>query len=238
MDVTFDGQPPALLRRRAVHLLDADPDLGEGLDTEARTAAGRYLVVEVEQLPPGPWAVSMGGGEGLLGLLVLEGIMTRQLRLESRTVTELLGPGDVLRPWHHDEVHPEIEVGWRAHEPVSLAVLDRRLMLVAAKWPVLGEALFDRALRRARTLAVNLAVTQLVGIDRRLLLLFWDCAERWGRVAPDGVHVSLPLTQRTLAEIVGARRPTVSIALGELTKRGELARSGDDWILKGERVAA
>ena len=26
--------------------------------------------------------------------------------------------------------------------------------------------------------------------------------------------------------------------LGELTKRGELARSGDDWILKGERVAA
>jgi hypothetical protein len=42
----------------------------------------------------------------------------------------------------------------------------------------------------------------------------------------------------TLAEIVGARRPTVSIALGELTKRGEIARSGDDWILKGERVAA
>jgi CRP/FNR family transcriptional regulator, cyclic AMP receptor protein len=93
-------------------------------------------------------------------------------------------------------------------------------------------------LRRARTLAVNLAVTQLVGIDRRLLLLFWDSAERWGRVTPDGVRVSLPLTHRTLAEIVGARRPTVSIALGELTKRGELARSDNDWILKGERVAA
>jgi len=57
-------------------------------------------------------------------------------------------------------------------------------------------------------------------------------------VTPDGVHVSLPLTDRTLAEIVGARRPTVSIALGELTKRGELARSGDEWMLKGERVAA
>ena len=37
---------------------------------------------------------------------------------------------------------------------------------------------------------------------------------------------------------MGARRPTVSIALGELTRRGELARSGDEWMLKGERVAA
>jgi hypothetical protein len=43
---------------------------------------------------------------------------------------------------------------------------------------------------------------------------------------------------RSRRRLVGARRPTVSIALGELTKRGELARSGDDWILKGERVAA
>jgi hypothetical protein len=65
---------------------------------------------------------------------------------------ELLGPGDVLRPWHRDEVHPEVEVSWRAHEPLSLAVLDRRLMLVAAKWPVLGEALFDaRCAGRARS---------------------------------------------------------------------------------------
>jgi CRP/FNR family transcriptional regulator, cyclic AMP receptor protein len=87
-----------------------------------------------------------------VGLLVLEGIMTRQLRLEPRTVTELLGPGDVLRPWHRDEVHPEVEVSWRAHEPVSLAVLDWRPMLVAAKWPVLGEALFDaRCAGRARS---------------------------------------------------------------------------------------
>ena len=76
-------------------------------------------------------------------------------------------------------------------------------------------------------------MTQIVGIDRRLLVLFWDAANRWGRVTPDGVKVRLPVTQQMLGQLVGARRPSVSLALGELADRGELIRDGTDWLLCG-----
>jgi CRP-like cAMP-binding protein len=42
------------------------------------------------------------------------------------------------------------------------------------------------------------------------------------------------LTHTVLADLVAARRPTVTSALGELTRRG-LVRSVDEgWLLSGE----
>ena len=50
----------------------------------------------------------------------------------------------------------------------------------------------------------------------------------------DGVVVPLALTHRILGQLVGARRPTVSTALGELAERGELVRRVDgSWVLRG-----
>jgi len=71
------------------------------------------------------------------------------------------------------------------------------------------------------------------GIDRRLLVLFWEAANRWGRVTPDGVRVRLPLTHQTLGHLVGSRRPSVSVALSALAARGELVRDGNEWLLRG-----
>ena len=46
--------------------------------------------------------------------------------------------------------------------------------------------------------------------------------------------VPLALTHRILGQLVGARRPTVSTALGELAERGELMRRVDgSWVLRG-----
>jgi CRP/FNR family transcriptional regulator, cyclic AMP receptor protein len=46
--------------------------------------------------------------------------------------------------------------------------------------------------------------------------------------------VSLRLSHRTLAGMVGARRPSVTTALGQLMARGELERRADgEWILRG-----
>jgi CRP-like cAMP-binding protein len=51
----------------------------------------------------------------------------------------------------------------------------------------------------------------------------------------DGVVVPLALTHRILGQLVGARRPTVSTALGELAERDELARRPDgSWLLRGD----
>jgi CRP/FNR family transcriptional regulator, cyclic AMP receptor protein len=224
--------------KQVVYLLDADPDLGDVLDSEQRELARPYAVAEVSRVAEGPWrADHWREGEDAVGLLVLDGLVTRELQLGSRTATEMLGLGDMLRPWQDEERRPGVHVRWQVHEELRLAILDRRLMLVATRWPALVDALFDRAFRRSRALAFSLAMTQLRGIDRRLLVLFWDAANRWGRVTPDGVRVRLPLTHETLAHLVGSRRPSVSLALGDLARRGELIRLEDDWLLRGEPPA-
>jgi DNA-binding FadR family transcriptional regulator len=86
--------------------------------------------------------------------------------------------------------------------------------------------------------SITQAISQLNRVDRRLLALFWHLAERWGRVSRDGIAVPLVLSHRLIGELVGARRPTVSTALAELAREGELIRREDGtWLLTGEPVA-
>jgi CRP-like cAMP-binding protein len=80
---------------------------------------------------------------------------------------------------------------------------------------------------------VRLAIGSITRVDQRLLLFFWYAAGRWGRVGPDGTRVPFDLTHELLGELVGARRPSVTSALGELRDRGELERSSDGWLLRG-----
>src|SRR5918992_1202379 len=76
---------------------------------------------------------------------------------------------------------------------------------------------------------------ELLGPGDRLLALLWCLAERWGRVVPGGVLVTLRLPHRTLAGMVGARRPSVTTALGQLMARGDIERRPDgSWLLRGQ----
>src|SRR5918997_1898658 len=107
------------------------------------------------------------------------------------------------------------------------ALLDRRLGVELSRYPEVSAALIDRVNEHALRLAVTQAISQLNRVDRRLLALFWHLAERWGRMTADGVAVPMTLSHRMLGQLVGARRPTVSTALTELTRHGEIARRED-----------
>ncbi|MEZ5120876.1 MAG: hypothetical protein R2736_04760 [Solirubrobacterales bacterium] len=143
-------------------------------------------------------------------MLVLDGVLTRMITLAGRTTGELLGSGDILRPWESDEPMPQVdfEVQWSVIEPVQLAVLDRRFVAGAVRWPSLVAEISHRAARRARGLSLQLALGQIPRVDGRLLLLFWRLAERWGRMTPDGIAVPLKLTHETLGRSspLGGRR--------------------------------
>jgi CRP-like cAMP-binding protein len=118
--------------------------------------------------------------------------------------------------------------------PARFAVLDRRWMVRAAAYPEIGAELTGRALTRSLRLVVGMAVAQQPRLDVRLWMLFWDLADRWGKVRADGVHVELPLTHEILSHLAGARRPSVSAALTRLSTDGRLRREGQRWILSGE----
>jgi len=119
-------------------------------------------------------------------------------------------------------------VGYNVSFASEIAV---RLGLDIATREPLFDALIDRTMRRSRRLGLSQAICQLRRVDDRLLVLFVHLADRWGRVRDDGLLVPLRLTQETLARLVGARRPTVSLALSRLKERGLLVRQPGGWLL-------
>jgi CRP-like cAMP-binding protein len=84
---------------------------------------------------------------------------------------------------------------------------------------------------RSRQLAVNMAIVHQARVDVRLHLLFWHLAGRWGRVRSDGIVVPLRLTHTVLADLVAARRPTVTSALSDLSRRGLVRAVSEGWLL-------
>jgi CRP/FNR family cyclic AMP-dependent transcriptional regulator len=85
----------------SVRLLEADPDLGALLSDARRADAERDLVVRTHRLPVGPWDVSRleGASGDHMGLLLLDGVLARELLVADHVSAELLGPGDLVRPW-------------------------------------------------------------------------------------------------------------------------------------------
>src|SRR5260370_10808755 len=108
-----------------VRLLDADPDLGESLTPEARKRATEMLQVRVATIPPGPWAPPTIG-PAAIGLLVLDGLMVRRVRVGRSSSTELIGPTDMLRPGDNQVVPPVLPTvsDWRILPETPLAVSD------------------------------------------------------------------------------------------------------------------
>ena len=226
--------------RHMLPLLDVDPDLGVAVPAERREACRHELDVEIMRLPQGPWHA---GGEDPnpehVGLLLLEGVIAREVVVSDTVSTELLGPGDVVRPWSFVEPTGllQLTIRWSALTECRVAVLDRRFGAQLSRWPEVNAALIDRINDRAQRLAVTQAISQLNRVDRRVVSLFWHLAERWGRMTKDGVAIPLTLSHRLLGQLVGARRPTVSTAVSELAARGELVRRDDGtWLLTGEPV--
>jgi hypothetical protein len=224
--------------RRAVALIDADPDLEAVVALEDRERARRDVLARVARLSPGVWDVASAHEPERhhRGFLLLDGLLSREVDVLGRNCVELIGPCDVLRPWQWDQEgsHVRAEIGWHVLEPTNLAVLDHRLVERMMPFPQLGVELFTRGARRAHHLAVALAISHHQRVEDRLLLTLWHLAERWGRVYPDGVGVPLPLGHQRLADLIGATRPSVTTALGELSRGGSLSRRDDGtWLLHG-----
>ena len=224
----------------SVQLLVLDPELGRELDARRAREAAHRLYARAFDLHRGRW---LPGGELLtrsrpIGLLVLDGLLVREATVGDHPSAELLGPGDLMRATENQEDAEVLlprRVEWNALVNARVAVIDHALAVRAAQWPEIFAQLVERAARRAERLVIMQAIGHLTRVDDRLLALLWCLAERWGRVVPDGVLVNLRLPHRTLAGMVGARRPSVTTALGQLIARGDIERRADGgWILHGQ----
>jgi hypothetical protein len=187
----------------------------------------------------GPWKPPWHNVEaGALGLLVLGGMLCRTVTAGQDSTTELLGAGDLLRPWDDENDSMALNgcVTWQVVDGARLALLDRRFTESIAPWPELYDALMGRALRRSRVQAHLNATSNVKRVDIRLLALLWYIAERWGRMTARGAVVTSHLTHAQLASLVGARRPSVTTSLGRLEDRGLIAREGEGILVLDPRA--
>jgi CRP/FNR family transcriptional regulator, cyclic AMP receptor protein len=217
------------------NVLLEDPDLAEALPAARREQVARACTMREVRMAPGSWSGEGQDFSGGIGVLVMQGLLIRRVGIDGRFGAELLSRGDLLRPWQEDDALTlPLASSWLIQAPTRLAVLDERFARLLGRYPSLTSRLLGRALRRSRHLAVNMAIVHQARVDIRLHMLFWHLASRFGRVRGDGVIVPLRLTHSVLAELVAARRPTVTSALSVLAREGQVRMLENAWLLSGE----
>lgn len=220
--------------RKAVSLAAVFPDVVAAIPDDERALAERAL-----------WAPALSAGEGDLrdmlaaapaafGFLIVEGVVLKETVLATRSALELLNCGDIVSPPLVDHRQEESRAASRylAHGPVTLAVLGPHFRAALRRWPPVADDLLDRTARQAHRASAHLAMLHVSRVEERIALLFEDLSERCGRVTPDGVMIDISLTHRVIGGLVGAQRPTVTLALQTLADQGALHRVGTDrWMI-------
>ncbi len=226
--------------RSRVSLLRVDPALRAAVAPEDVALAEQALMAPCLRLPRGRWAPEMlaAAGKHPFAALLLDGVVTYEITLAGRRSAQLLGPGDLLRPWASIEASLRYSSSWSAAGDAAIAVLDDHFLVAARRWPRLATVVYDRLADQMEVGAVRAAIVALPRVEQRVLALFWQLADRWGVVRPEGVVVRLALTHEVIGRLVGAQRPTISLALHTLAEQDLLCRDGAGaWTLARDSLA-
>jgi CRP/FNR family transcriptional regulator, cyclic AMP receptor protein len=216
-----------------VRVLEADPDLGAGIDQrEWQTAVAMSAAPEFA-CERGPWRFFPPPEPGGFGALILDGLILIRIDAGSRSHIEILGPGDVISPWvgTRAELSPPSVLTASVVSRARVALLDRRFAVRSARWPEIHAGLIGRCIERSRRLSLQSAINALPRIEERVEDTLWELAYRFGRVTPGGIVVDLPISHSQLADIVAAQRPSVSTAVVRLEHHGRIVRTARRTLL-------
>jgi CRP/FNR family transcriptional regulator, cyclic AMP receptor protein len=227
---------PARLGDRAtgrVALLRLDAGLRAAVPADELTAAERFVTVPGRALEPGTWTVpTVGADAEAFAALLVEGLVTHETTIAGRRTADLLGPGDVFHPWRSFDAAIPGTSRWASGSTALVAVLDARFIAAARRWPQLYLVIHDRMADQLDRAAARAAIMGLPRVEQRVLGLLWQLAERWGKVHPEGVVLDLAVTHELIGQLVGAQRPTVSLAIRALADDDLLRRTDEGaWLL-------
>lgn len=233
------ARPRGGTSREFVHILREDPELGLAVPPEQRLDLTRALRAPVIELRDVRWEPPVFDSGRTYGLLLLDGLLGRRLRMARAVSTELLCNGDILRPWQDPpEETLDAHVEWLVLSPARLAVLDETVTAKISQSPELVVAFASRLVRRWYLAAHLTAIAHLPRVEERLLAILWRLADDWGRVTPEGVRIPLRLRHQLLGELIGARRSSVTLGLRTLRERGDVIETGDGtFLLRSPPVA-
>jgi hypothetical protein len=220
-------------------VLEVDPALAADIAPNERPRAIQASTVSVRALALGDWRFERPPESTSLGALILTGTVVLTMDLAGYRHVEVLGKGDVLNPWRlPTDTALEEQVGLRVMQSGCVGLLDRRFALQMTPWPEVFAALMRRQIMRTRRMMLQACILSCSRVDERLELILWRLASQFGAMTRDGLLVRLPFTHRQLAEMIAARRPTVTSAVSRLVAEGRLVcPRRNEWLLPHSELA-
>ncbi|HZE03756.1 MAG TPA: helix-turn-helix domain-containing protein [Solirubrobacteraceae bacterium] len=214
-----------------IGLLEGIPELSDFLSPEERLLVAR-VAIPAQSFSGRPIDMDeLLERSNAFAAVILDGLLLHRLAIGEQPALRLLGRGDMIARSGGMRTSILSESSYCAGGQLSLGLLDDRVLLTARRFPRLFTGLQARLGEQHQRLAAQLAICQLPRVEDRLLSLMWLLAETWGRVTPSGTVLPMALTHDALGELIGARRPTVTLALKELAERGSLFRQDGEWLL-------
>lgn len=209
--------------------LTAVPALRRAIPKDEQPAASQAFALSSVELARGEWRPEPMRRP--VPAMVVEGVVVADVLLGGRASAHVYGPGDLIRPWSFLESGLPSTTRWSSTGGATVVLLDDAFAAATRRFPALGTVLQQLYADALDCLAVRTAIVSLPRVDQRVLGLFWQLADRWGTVRPEGILVDLELTHEFIGRLVGAKRPTVSLALQELSSSGTLTRTAEGWRL-------
>lgn len=215
-------------------LLRHDVELRAAIAVSDLPLAERAVTARRLTLANGPWTPEPD--EALGGLaIVLQGMLIQRTELADRWSTQLLDRGAILHDLDPNDSCLPCSITLTSVGTSTIAVLDSRFDTAGRRWPALWRVVHERLAQQLKRAARWNVVGSLPRVEQRLLAAFWLLADHHGIRRADGVFLRLSLTHEMLGTMIGARRPTVSLALTYLADRGLLVSQGrGDWLLTSE----
>lgn len=220
-----------------VALLDLHPELALHVGPEHRDHAQAGLSVPSLTLAPGRWDQEVLGATGHLafGAIVTSGLLCRMLHIGGHPALELYQPGDVISGARLDSSTLPAAASWTVSATTQLAILDDEFLHAVRRWPRLVTGLVAMIDQQHDRLALQMVIAAQPRVEDRLIALFRLLSERHGRVTAVGVIVDVALTHQAIGRLIGAQRPTVSLALKSLRAQDVIRRlPGGRWLLAPE----
>lgn len=142
-----------------VALLRVDARLRDAVPADELPFAERVLIAPRRELRDGGCRRTRSSATARpFAALLLRGLVTHEVMLAGRCSANLLGPGDLFRPWHSADTPLPCDERWTATGGAAIAVLDERFVATARRWPSLSAVVHERLPEQLEVAAVRGAI--------------------------------------------------------------------------------